>query len=67
MPAYYRASITDFLAASDEAVVAQLTTAYANDGFVAQYTAATIAGTVTLPALREEHAPLLEESDALVK
>ncbi len=65
MPAYYRASITDFLAASDEVVVAQLTTAYANDGFVAQYTTATIAWTVTLPALREELAPLLKESPAV--
>jgi hypothetical protein len=64
MPAYYRASIKDFLASPDDRIVAQLTTAYANDGFVAQYTAATIAWTVTLPALRGELLALVRHAPA---
>lgn len=54
MPAYFRSSIGDFLTTSDDVVISKLTTAYAKDGYVAQYTSATVAWTVTLPVLRRE-------------
>lgn len=60
MPAYFRSLIRDFLSTSDETVLAKLTTAYANDGYVAQYTAATVAWTVTLPALRTQFDQLIQ-------
>lgn len=64
MPAYYRASVRDFLRTSDDTVLAQLATAYANDGFASQYTAATIAWTVTLAELRRELAAAMQTTPA---
>ena len=59
MPAYFRCSVQDFLATSDDAIIAKLQTAYANDGYQSQYTTQTIAWALTLPALRREFAELL--------
>lgn len=59
MPAYFRCSITEFLAASDDTVIAKLQTAYASDGYRSQYTTQTIAWATTLPALRREFSDLL--------
>lgn len=59
MPAYVRSSVSDFLASPDSAIIARLTTAYAADGFVSQYTKATVAWALTLPALRSELRRLL--------
>lgn len=59
MPAYYRASFKSFLNTKDSEIIAQLTTAYAKDGYVSQYTSATTAWTLTLPALRQEFNKLL--------
>lgn len=73
MPAYFRSSIEDFLTTSDATVVAALTTAYANDGYLSQYTSATVAWTVTLPALRDElslllaHAPYAQTWQVLLE
>lgn len=59
MPAYFRCSITEFLAVGDDTVIAKLQTAYASDGYRSQYTTQTIAWATTLPVLRQEFADLL--------
>ena len=59
MPAYFRSSIDDFLDMEDDLIIGQLHAAYANDGFVSQYTAQTTAWGRTLPALRRELSELL--------
>lgn len=60
MPAYFRSSIADFLAAADPSIVARLHSAYANDGYQSQYTSQTTAWALTLPALRRELSELLQ-------
>lgn len=52
MPAYFRASVETFLATPDDVVISRLTTSYAQDGYVSQYTSATLAWALTLPNLR---------------
>jgi enamine deaminase RidA (YjgF/YER057c/UK114 family) len=65
MPAYYRATIKRFLNDTDDAVLARLATAYANDGYVSQYTSATLAWANLLPMLRSELRAMIEASDGL--
>ena len=59
MPAYIDKSIEQFLTTPDRQLLADLHSAYASDGFVAQYTSQTIAWEVSLPlikaALRSAH------------
>ena len=64
MPAYIRSSIREFLSSPDSTIIARLTTAYAADGFLSQYTSATVAWALTLPALRSELSRLLVDLPA---
>lgn len=64
MPAYSRSSIREFLSSPDSTIIARLTTAYAADGFLSQYTSATVAWAQTLPALRSELSRLLVDLPA---
>jgi hypothetical protein len=64
MPAYFRSSIAEFLATSDDSIVTKLHTAYASDGYQSQYTTQTIAWALTLPALRRELSDLLQRASS---
>lgn len=52
MPAFYIATVEEFLAASESEVVGKLSVAYAEEGFQAQFTDATLAWVADLPRLR---------------
>jgi hypothetical protein len=54
MPAYFRSSVKKFLATDDQIILATLATQYASDGYVSQYTSATVAWELTLPTLKQE-------------
>lgn len=54
MPAYFRSSVREFLATDDQIILATLASQYASDGYVSQYTSATVAWELTLPALKRE-------------
>ena len=54
MPAYFRSSVRTFLNTSDDVALSKLTIAYAQDGYVSQYTSATVAWTLSLPSLRSQ-------------
>ena len=64
MSAYYRSSVKSFLSSDERSILATLTSQYANDGYVSQYTSATIAWTLTLPALKRELEKLTQASPA---
>lgn len=64
MPAYFRSSIREFLAAPGDSVMAKLATSYSNDGYVSQYTSATIAWSATLASLRDQLAQLIRLAPA---
>jgi hypothetical protein len=64
MSAYYRSSVKSFLSSDERSILATLTSQYANDGYVSQYTSATIAWTLTLPALKRELEKLTQASQA---
>jgi hypothetical protein len=62
MPAYYRNSVVGFLNDENDKIISRLISSYTNDGFLSQYTSASIAWTVTLSALRQELKQLLDLS-----
>ena len=62
MPAYFRSTVDNFLKTDDETIIAKLNTAYANDGFLSQYTSASIAWNLTLSGFRRELKKLVERS-----
>lgn len=53
VPAYFRSRVEEFLATSDEAVLARLTQGYVRDGFAALQAAAHRAFAVSIPRIRE--------------
>ena len=62
MVAYFRNTIENFLRTDDENIIAKLNAAYANDGFLSQYTSASIAWNLTLSAFRRELKTLVDRS-----
>jgi DUF2075 family protein len=54
MPAYFRARLADFISIDPDAVVGQLETNYARDGFNTQFSQQTLAWAAVIPLLQNE-------------
>ena len=60
MPAFYRASLGEFVTVSDSELIGRLSLAYAREGFQHQRTDQTLAWAADLPRLRRAFAELLD-------
>jgi len=64
MPAYYRATISEFLKTDPNNILGRLQAAYAADGFSSQYSKQTLAWESVIPLFKEQFRSLIQSQPA---
>ena len=64
MASFYRATVEDFLAQSDDQVLARLSVAYANRGYTSQYSDQTLTWERDIHSLRQSLSECVVRSDS---